>query len=127
MGIVYVAIGGAIGALARYLTVGFAARAFGAGFPYGTMIVNVAGSFIMGLAAVILLRAFESDASQSLKLFIMTGVLGGFTTFSAFSLEAAALIEDERVLAAAAYIIGSVALSILGLFSGLLLARGVFG
>jgi CrcB protein len=117
-----VAIGGAIGAALRYSAVVATARIMGTGFPMGTMIVNVAGSFLMGIAAVILLQRGQGTAAVS---FLMTGILGGFTTFSAFSLDALNLIEQGRTTAAATYVFGSVGLSILALFLGLVLARSI--
>ena len=89
------------------------------GFPWGTLTVNVAGSLVMGLLAGWL--AFRADAawSQSLRLFLLTGILGGFTTFSAFSLDAALLWERGDVALATSYVIGSVVLSIGALAVGL--------
>ena len=116
-----VAAGGAIGASLRYLGVAWVARLTGAGF-VGTMAVNVAGAFAMGVLAVILIERLPGEVGR-LALFLITGVLGGFTTFSAFSLDALYLIERERYGMAAGYILGSVLLSILALFLGLKLAR----
>jgi CrcB protein len=121
-----VAAGGAIGASLRWLVVRWAGHALGLAFPYGTLIVNVAGSLVMGVAAVIMMERFPGSWGRW-SPFLMTGILGGFTTFSAFSLDALFLIERGRNLAAASYIGGSVALSILGLWAGLTLARGVWG
>lgn len=122
-----VALGGAIGATARYLCVGVAARLFGHGFPMGTLLVNVVGSAAMGLVAAALLERSAAGAGAALwprvAPFAITGVLGGFTTFSAFSLDALYLIERERFGAAALYIGGSVALSIIGLWLGMSAAR----
>ncbi len=124
--ILWVAAGGAIGASLRFLVVRWAGHALGLAFPYGTLIVNVAGSLVMGVAAVMMMERFPGSWGR-LSPFLMTGVLGGFTTFSAFSLDALFLIERGRNLAAASYIGGSVMLSILGLWAGLALARGVWG
>jgi CrcB protein len=121
-----VAAGGAIGASLRWLVVRWAGHALGLAFPYGTLIVNVAGSLVMGVAAVIMMERFPGSWGRW-SPFLMTGILGGFTTFSAFSLDALFLIERGRNLAAASYIGGSVALSVLGLWAGLTLARGVWG
>jgi CrcB protein len=121
-----VAAGGAIGATLRWAVVRWAGHALGMGFPYGTLIVNVAGSLLMGVAAVAMMERFPGTWGR-FSPFLMTGVLGGFTTFSAFSLDALFLIERGRNLAAATYIGGSVALSIAGLWAGLTLARGVWG
>ena len=122
MTVLLVAMGGAFGASLRYLTVQAAARAFGAGFPHGTLLVNVVGSLLMGIAAHAALRGALGGPGVA---FAMTGVLGGFTTFSAFSLDAVALAEAGRAGAAAAYAGLSVALSLGALFAGLALARSV--
>ncbi len=118
--IVIIALGGALGAVLRYLSVTAALRILGPGFPFGTLFVNVAGSLLMGLAAAFLL---ERSGVDRVYLFLMTGVLGGFTTFSAFSLDALYLIERGRVSFAILYIGGSVGLSILALIIGLWAGR----
>ena len=115
-----VAAGGALGAAARYLVNVSAMRLFGPGFPWATLVVNVAGSFLMGVLVVALARR----GGQHLAPFLMTGLLGGFTTFSAFSLDVATLYERGAVGPAAAYAAASVILSVAGLFAGLALARG---
>ena len=104
------------GALRHGVNVG-SARLFGYGFPFGTLIVNIAGSFAMGLLAGYL--AFRPGLAQHMRLFLTTGILGGFTTFSAFSLDTALLIERHAYWLAAAYVAGSVAASILALFAGM--------
>jgi CrcB protein len=111
---------GAGGALRHGVNVG-AARLFGYGFPLGTLIINVTGSFAMGLLAGYF--AYRTGVSQHMRLFLTTGVLGGFTTFSAFSLDTALLVERHSYGQAAAYVVGSVALSLLGVFAGLMLFR----
>lgn len=116
-----VALGGALGASARYLTGVAAVRVLGHGFPWGTLIVNVVGSFLMGLLVVVLARKGGNEFAP----FLMTGILGGFTTFSAFSLDAATLFERGQTGAAAGYVLASVALSLAGLAAGLLLARAL--
>ena len=116
-----VALGGAIGASLRWL-VGLWILRFGqTAVPLPVLSVNVLGSFLMGLCVILLTRNGTTPAS----LFLMTGVLGGFTTFSAFSLEALTLIERGQIVPASAYIIGSVLLSIMGLAFGVWLARGI--
>jgi CrcB protein len=109
------------GALRHGVNVG-AARLFGYGFPFGTLIVNIAGSFLMGLFAGYF--AFRPGIGQHVRLFLTTGVLGGFTTFSAFSLDTALLVERHSYGMAAGYAVGSVAASISALFFGLALFRG---
>jgi CrcB protein len=113
--------GGGLGAMLRHLINVNCARCLGLAFPWGTFIINITGSTVMGLIAGYL--AFKGAASQPWRLFIMTGVLGGYTTFSAFSLDTVLLYERGELGLAAAYAIGSVALSIAGLFAGLALVR----
>jgi CrcB protein len=108
------------GALRHGVNVG-AARLLGFGFPFGTLIVNVVGSFAMGLLAGYF--AFRPGIDQHMRLFLTTGILGGFTTFSAFSLDVALLIERHAYVLAAAYVAGSVAAGIVALFFGLALFR----
>lgn len=96
-------------------------RFFASDFPYGTLAINVLGSFVMGALAAWF--AFRGDVSQSWRLFLTTGVLGGFTTFSAFSLEVALLWERGEALAAVTYVLASTGLSIGGLVLGLWLLR----
>jgi fluoride exporter len=118
--LIQVAAGGALGASARYLTWVGATRLFGLGFPWGTLIVNVVGSFLMGVLIVMLA---ERDAMRFAP-FLTVGLLGGFTTFSAFSLDAVTLVERGQVGAAAGYVGASVAVSITALMLGLWIARG---
>jgi CrcB protein len=115
-------IGAGIGGAVRHgVNVG-AARLFGYGFPFGTLIVNVTGSFVMGLFAGYF--AFRPGIGQHVRLFLTTGILGGFTTFSAFSLDTALLVERHSLGLAAGYAVGSVAASVSALFFGLALFRG---
>jgi len=119
--ILLVASGGAIGSVARYLVGVGIARAFGVAFPYGTLAVNVIGGFLMGLFIELLARRF--DGSPELRLFIAIGILGGFTTFSSFSLDVVVLWERGELATALFYVLASVILSIGALFLGLWLAR----
>ncbi|MBZ9604605.1 fluoride efflux transporter CrcB [Phyllobacterium chamaecytisi] len=119
--ILLVASGGAIGSVARYLVGVGMARAFGVAFPYGTLAVNVIGGFLMGLFIELLARRFEG--SPELRLFIAIGILGGFTTFSSFSLDVAVLWERGELAIALFYMLANVILSIGALFFGLWLAR----
>ncbi|OYX44802.1 MAG: protein CrcB [Rhodobacterales bacterium 32-67-9] len=120
--LVQVAVGGALGASARYMTNVAAMRLIGPGFPWGTVAVNIAGSFLMGAIVVILAH---KDATR-MAPFLMTGVLGGFTTFSAFSLDALTLWERGQTGVAAAYVAGSVILSLAAIVAGMAAARGFF-
>ena len=113
--------GGGLGAMLRHLVNVTCARCIGTAFPYGTFIINITGSTVMGLIAGYL--ASKGEASQSWRLFIMTGILGGYTTFSAFSLDSVLLYERGELGLAALYVVGSVVLSIAGLFAGLALVR----
>ncbi len=122
--IILIGCGGAAGAVVRALVGEAVLRAFGQGFPAGTLVVNAMGSFAMGVLAVLLL---ERTADPRIFAFLATGLLGGFTTFSAFSLDAAVLIQNERHAAAAIYIAGSVGLSILLFFAGSLAVRSWTG
>ena len=119
--LVLVFLGGGLGAVSRHLTGMTVMRVSGPGFPWGTMVVNIVGSLAMGLLIAWLARRSSGDAD--LRLLLATGFLGGFTTFSAFSLDAVTLYERGALTAAAAYVIASVTVSILALFGGLWLAR----
>ncbi|WP_029029344.1 fluoride efflux transporter CrcB [Salinarimonas rosea] len=115
-------LGAGLGGVLRWL-VGLAAlRAFGPAFPWGTLAVNVAGSFAMGLVATLVLARMPSETA---RLFLTTGLLGGFTTFSAFSLDAAALVERGAPGLAAAYVAASVLLSLGAIAVGLALGRAL--
>ena len=117
-----VALGGAIGASLRYLPNVGAMRLMGPGFPWGTLTVNVVGSFIMG---VVVLFLAQKDATR-MAPFLMTGVLGGFTTFSAFSLDALTIYERGQVGLAALYVGASVVLSLAAIAAAFFLMRGIF-
>jgi CrcB protein len=116
-----VAAGGAFGSAARYLIAISSAQLFGQGFPWGTLAVNIAGSFLMGL--LIAFGAQRLSMSEELRALIAVGFLGGFTTFSAFSLDFAVLFERRDYGLAGLYLAGSVSLSILALFAGLMAVR----
>ena len=118
-----VACGGALGAMGRHLISGQVMRWAGGGFPWGTLTVNVVGSFFLGLLVEYLAQRWS--ATQEIRGFLVVGVLGGFTTFSAFSLDAVLLLERGSLTPAFAYIGGTVLLSIGGMFAGLLLFRHV--
>ena len=121
MGYLIVFAGAGIGGALRHGANLASERLFGGGFPYGTLFVNVAGSLLMGLLAAYFTA--RAGIPQHVRLFLTTGVLGGFTTFSAFSLDAALLIERHAFWSAAAYMLGSVVLSLVALFAGLSLFR----
>jgi CrcB protein len=119
----WVAAGGAIGAALRHLVNVWSGRVLGAEFPWHTLIVNVAGCFVMGL--LIEGMALRLNVSNEVRAFLTTGILGGFTTFSAFSLDFALLIERKTYGLAGAYAASSVVLSILACFAGLALVRAL--
>lgn len=118
-----VAIGGAVGAVARYKTVGWVAQVAGNGFPWGTLAVNLGGSFLMGV--LIEVGARRDVLTPELRALLAVGGLGAFTTFSSFALDVATLWERGETGPVAAYIAASTALSILALFFGLWVVRQV--
>ena len=123
--IAFVFLGAGIGGVLRHGLNVAALRAFGPGFPWATLGVNVAGSLLMGLVAGWLEVKAPGDAAHPLRLFLATGVLGGFTTFSAFSLDAVVLWQRGETWLAIAYMGGSVILSIAGLLVGLAAVRAM--
>ena len=121
--VLWVALGGAIGSAARYGVNVWSFKLLGSEFPWHTLIVNLLGSFIMG--ALTELMALKLDVSLETRAFLTTGILGGFTTFSAFSLDVALLVERKAMLAAGAYAAASVLLSLAAVFAGLHLVRAM--
>lgn len=121
--ILLVAIGGALGSVTRYLTGLVTLRWLGPGFPWGTLAVNIIGGLAIGIFAELIARRF--DGSAELRLFVVTGVLGGFTTFSAFSLEVTAMAERGQYVTALGYVLVSVIISVAAVFAGLALVRGL--
>jgi fluoride exporter len=121
MGFLIVFLGGGLGAALRHGVNVIAARWLGTAFPYGTLIINVLGSLAMGLIAEYF--ALKAGLPQRWRLFLTTGILGGFTTFSAFSLEAALLYERGQLAGSAIYVIASVVLAIGALFAGMAIVR----
>ncbi|MBV9078174.1 MAG: fluoride efflux transporter CrcB [Methylobacteriaceae bacterium] len=120
---VLVFLGAGIGGVLRHAVNILGPRLFGPGFPWSTFVVNVAGSLAMGLLAGWF--AARAPGGAALRLFLTTGILGGFTTFSAFSLDAVLLLQRGEAAAGAAYILGSVLLSLAALAGGLWLVRAV--
>ena len=123
-----IALGGALGSVGRYYVMSAAERwlesLIGTSFPYGTLTVNVVGSFILG--ALVQGLAVSFDAGEVVQRFLFVGLLGGFTTFSAFSADSIAMLERGEVGRALLYIVLSVVLSVGGFYCGLRLIRGVF-
>jgi CrcB protein len=121
--IVAIAAGGAMGAVSRHYVGVFALKWLGAGFPFGTLTVNIVGSFLMGM--LITLMALKWNVGNELRAFLTVGLLGGFTTFSAFSLDFATLVERGESLIAAGYVAASVVLALAGIFVGMHLVRAL--
>ncbi|MCC3860455.1 fluoride efflux transporter CrcB [Pseudemcibacter aquimaris] len=122
--ILAVAAGGAIGATGRFLVGRMMFTLMGPGFPYGTLAVNIIGSFMIGLLIEAL--ALKFNASHTMQGFLVIGILGGFTTFSAFSMEVGLMMERGELGTAAIYAFGSVLLGLGALFSGLYIGRTFF-
>jgi CrcB protein len=118
-----VAIGGAIGSSLRHLVNLTSVRLFGPGFPWGTLAVNLVGCFAMGVVIEVLARRL--GAPNELRLLVATGILGGFTTFSAFSLDFAVLWERGALVLAFLYVTASVVGALIAVFAGLALARSL--
>lgn len=124
MPLLLVMAGGALGSAARYLTGRAALAAWGPDFPYGTLAVNLIGGLLMGVLTGVLARM---GGSESWRLFVGVGILGGFTTFSSFSLDVVTMIERGALAPAAVYGLLSVVGSVGAVFAGLLLARTIIG
>jgi len=116
-----VAAGGAIGALSRYWISGFILNNANFRLPYGTLLCNVLGSFLMGVLFVLILE--KARISPEMRPLLMVGFLGAFTTFSTFSLEAVTLLQEGHIMSAAIYILVSVVLCIAALYGGLWITR----
>ena len=124
MGMVFaVGVGGGIGALARYYIAGWVQPA-GAVFPWGIFIVNISGGLLMGM--IVEASALRLNLSPELRSFLTVGILGGYTTFSTFSLDSALMLQKGQYSLAATYMVGSVALSIFALFAGLWIIRTLY-
>lgn len=119
--ILAVALGGALGSVMRYLVGIGAGKAFGTDFPWGTLIINITGSFVMGVFAG--LFATRWNLPQAARIFLTVGICGGYTTFSTFSLDAFYLIERGELAATAAYMVGSAVLSVGALVAAMHLVR----
>jgi CrcB protein len=117
----WIAAGGAVGAVARYMVMVGVARLWGSAFPWGTLTVNVVGSFVLG--ALIEILALVWSPGEGVRALLVVGMLGAFTTFSTFSLDVVTLYERGALAAAASYIIASVVLSVAALFAGLWVVR----
>ncbi|HEV2652290.1 MAG TPA: fluoride efflux transporter CrcB [Rhizomicrobium sp.] len=118
-----VAVGGGLGSLLRYFVAGAIQSAAWPGYPWGIFIVNITGGLAMGI--IVEMAALKISMTPEVRSFLTVGVLGGYTTFSTYSLDSVLLIQRGAYASAAAYIVGSVVLSILALFAGLWLVRTI--
>lgn len=123
--VLVVFLGAGIGGAARHLLNLGVPRLLGTGFPFATLIINVSGSLIMGVMAGYFAFRDGEDWSQTMRLFVITGILGGYTTFSAFSLDFLVLMERHEYGAAALYLFGSVLLSFVAVFAGISVVRAL--
>jgi fluoride exporter len=119
----WIALGGALGATLRHYMNVWIARMVGGDFPWHTMLINISGSFVMG--ALISFMALRWSVGNELRAFLTTGILGGYTTFSAFSLDFAVLVERKTYALAGAYALGSVVVSLAAIFVGMAFARAI--
>ena len=124
MGILLVAIGGALGAAARYLLAGWVGARAASAFPWATFLINVTGSFLIGIVLGLLAAGRISGEA---RLFLTVGVLGGYTTFSTFSYETFQLLNGGRLVPALLYALGQVLLGVVAVYLGLVLARALGG
>lgn len=118
-----VAMGGALGSLARYVVSIYVGRWLGSGFPWATLVINITGSFLIG--ALVETLALRWDTSQAMRAFLVVGLCGGYTTFSTFSLDVAVQLGRGATVAAALYVIASLTLSVAALYAAMHLMRGV--
>jgi CrcB protein len=121
----WIALGSALGGVTRYWCSGVAARLFGETFPWGTLFVNVSGSFLIGLFATLTGPDGRMFAGSTARQFVMFGLLGGFTTFSSFSLQTLSLAQDSEWFQAGGNIVGSVVLCLLAVWLGHLFAQSI--
>jgi len=122
--VLFIAAGGAIGAVGRYSVMTAVSHLFGADYPYGTILVNLIGSFVLG--GLLESLKYFSAISNELQVFLIVGVLGSFTTFSTFSMDVVVLMQRNEMFAAGLYILGSFVVSIGGLFLAMILFRPLF-
>jgi CrcB protein len=123
----WVAIGSALGGMARHWSTAVANTLFGATFPWGTLLINIIGSFVIGLFFTLTGPDGKFDASVNARLFVMTGICGGYTTFSAFSLQTLSMFHDGAWLRAGEYVVASVALCLGAVWAGYALAAAING
>ncbi len=114
----WIAVGGAIGSMARHWSTSIGALLFGASFPWGTLLINIIGSFVIGFFFSITGPNGQFDASVNARLFVMTGICGGYTTFSAFSLQTLTMIQNGAWLRGGIYVAASVVLCLFAVWGG---------
>ena len=119
----WIALGGALGSMARYATGVYVGRLLGTGFPWSTLLINIVGSFLIGVFAESF--ALQWDASQSTRAFLIVGICGGYTTFSTFSLDIVTLLNRGEAALALTYVLASVVIGLAGLYAGLHAVRFV--
>jgi len=122
---VWIALGSALGGMARYWTAGWVGVYFGEAFPWGTLTVNVVGSFVIGLVATLTSPDGRLFAGDDIRQFILIGICGGYTTFSTFSIQTLELLRNGELYRASAYIVGSVLLCVVAVGLGHALAAGI--
>jgi fluoride exporter len=120
----WVALGGALGSMARYWMAAAVAALTGPQFPWGTLLINILGSFVIGWFGALTGSRGAVSVPPDIRIFVMVGICGGFTTFSAFSLQTLELLQSGEILWAGFYILGSVTLCLLGVWIGALLGHG---
>ncbi len=118
-----VAVGGALGSMARFWLAGAMAALTSPRFPWGTLLINVLGSFVLGLVGSLTLSPARVGMHPDIRIFLMTGICGGFTTFSAFSLQTLELLQGGEIVPALGYAVGSVVLCVVATYCGWLLGR----
>jgi CrcB protein len=121
---IWVALGGALGSMARFWLAAAVGALTGPQFPWGTLLINVLGSFVIGLFGALTGTRGPVSVPPDIRIFVMVGICGGFTTFSSFSLQSLELLQAGEVLWAGSYIVGSVVLCLLGVWAGMALGHG---
>jgi fluoride exporter len=121
--VLWVALGGALGSVARYWIAILVAAATGPRFPWGTLLINIGGSFVIGWFGSWTGPNGPLDVPPDIRIFVMVGICGGFTTFSSFSLQTLELLQAGEIVSAGAYIVGSVILCLLGVWAGVVVGR----
>lgn len=122
--LIAIALGGAVGSVARFLAANMVATQFGTRFPYGTLMVNLVGSFLIGLMYILIVEKFKMSAE--IRGLVMVGFLGAFTTFSTFSLEILDMLKSGALIGAALYLLVSVIVGVANVWLGMQLGKNLF-